>query len=649
MDFLNSVERSKLAVAGLVLAAVLFLAINIFSNATFRSVQADLTEGGLYTISDGTRNVLQSIEEPITIRLYFSKLLGERSPLHATYFTRVRELLKRYAAIAEGMVKIELHNPEPFSESEDRAVQFGLRGVPVTATGDLGYFGLAATNSTDDEEIIRFFSPEREPFVEYDLTRLIHKLANPKTVTVGVLSALPLEGVYSGRRPSRRWIVMDQVRDFFDVRKLAPDLETIPEDVDLLMIAHPRELSDRAIYAIDQFVLGGGRALVFVDPLSETGVARAGPLLASGASEFDRMLDAWGISMVKDKVAANLDAARRVSTASGPAKTMVIDYVVWLSMTSANFNRDDVVTTDLSVVNLATAGILEPVEGHTTEITPLIITSPNSMRVDVIQVQLRPDPVRLFREFESSDEALTLAVRMRGPAKSAFPDGPPPAEEMEGAEKAETAKTAAKEETAAEPAAAVEHLAESREPINVIVVADSDMLHDTFWVESRDFLGRRLLVPYANNADFVVNALDNLTGSDSLIGLRARGKSRRPFHLVEDLRQDAERRFRAKEQTLLAKLDEVKAKLEELTRQAGAGSVILNMDEKTDIETYRVQMVKTRRELRDVQHALRQDIERLGAWLKFVNIAAIPIVLVIASIIVTVVRRRRHAHYVRTA
>lgn len=627
---LTKASRDKLAIGGLVLATLLLLAVNIFANATFKDSQWDLTEGRLFTLSEGTRCVLKGIDEPIKVRLFFSKVLGDQSPPHATYFKRVQELLGQYVNLAGGRLVLEILDPEPFSDAEDMAVAFGLQGIPINDAGDLGYLGLAAVNSTDDQETIAFLSPDRETFLEYDLTKLIHTLAAPEKKTVGILTPLPLMGGMGpqmGQRPA--WTVVEQIRDFFDVVPVVPDTPTVPEDIDILLVVHPKGLKDEMLYSIDQFVLGGGRVLAFVDSNAETAARPGAGNINDPVSEFDRMLEAWGVRLVKDRVAGDLATARRVNVRVG-AQVAVSDYVAWLSLTPEYMDPDDVVTGDIRRINLATPGILEPIGGKGTTVKPLMRTSPKSMAIERSKVGIRPNVIGLFREFEPSGKPLILAARITGKAKTAFPDGPP---------KYDGSKTVSE----------TEHRAEAKDAINVIVVADTDMLHDTLWVDAQDLFGNTLLVPYANNADFVVNALDNLLGSNALIGLRARSQSHRPFHLVQSIRQDAERSYRAKEQELQTKLQGVRARLNKLMRREEiTGDIILNEKEKATIDEFRGEMVSIRKELRDVQHAMRRDIEMLGSWLKFANIAAIPLVLGIGILIAVFVRRLHRRATVET-
>lgn len=611
-----------IAFAGLFLSVVLLLAVNVYSNATFKALQLDLTEGRLFTLSDGTRSVLTELDEPIKVRLFFTKALGEESPQHATYFKRVKELLGQYEKISNGKVEVKIFNPEPFSDAEDMAVASGIKGVPINQAGDLGYFGLSAYNSTDDEGLIGFLSPGRETFLEYDITKLIYAIAKPKKLVIGILSLFPVTGgmgAQGARNP--QWAFVDQMSEFFDVFPIPREMPNVPEDVDILMVVHPKLLREEMKYSIDQFVLRGGRAMVFVDTNAELAARPGGELRGDTISDFDNILNAWGVNLVKGKVAADIQTARRVNVQQG-GKQQTTSYVAWLSLLPDNMATDDVITGELQLVNLGTAGILEPVEGAATKMTPLLQTSDQSMSLDSDKVMLRPDVVELFRTFKPQNKKLTLAARVSGIAKTAYPDGPPKGVEVkEGDPK---------------------HLNESPSGINVIVVSDTDFLRDRLWVDRQDVFGNMTLVPHANNGDFVINAIDNLGGSSDLIDLRGRTRTQRPFHMVEDIQRDAELQYRFKEKQLQDKLVDIRSKLNKvLGREESSGEVIMNAEEKASVDKFRTEMTLIRKELRDVQLALRQDIDKLDSWLKFINIAAIPLILLIIAMIAGSLRHSR--------
>ena len=624
----NQTTRVRQAYLVFGLAVVLLLSVNVFSNVVFKSMQLDLTEEKLFTLSDGTRSILKSIDEPITLRLYFTKALGEGNPDHARYFTRVRELLERYTEISDGKLRLDLFDAAPFSESEDRAVTYGLTGVPFNEAGDLGYFGIVGTNSTDDIQAIPYFSLERENFLEYDLTKLVHRLANPNKKIIGLISSLSIGG--AGTVPNRdapRWPAIDQIKEFFDVQPLPIYVDKIPDEIDALVIIHPRGIDPYAQYAIDQFVLRGGRVLVFVDAMFESG-SKLGPgFTGSGRSDFDRLLNAWGVSLVPHAIAGDLETARRVRVRH-EGRIAVVDYVAWLTLSSANFDAQDVVTSDIKAINVGTSGILEPLDAKAITVTPLITTSTRAMPVETRRLSSNPNLVELFRTFKPQNKKLMLASRSTGRIKSVFPKGPPTADKA-SKERADSAQSGA-------------HLSESQAPINVIVVADVDMLHDEFWADIREDQGRNTLVPNANNVDFVINALDNLTGSDALIGLRGRANSSRPFFYIQDLRREAERKFRQKERQLQQRLAQVRGELETLAQEKfSEGKIGASEAEKAKINEVRREMVNVRKELREVQRALRRDLDQLDGLVKFLNIAAIPLILIIGVVAVAAYRRRR--------
>ena len=625
MNALKTIDRNRLAVIGVGLAAVLFLAVNLAVNLSLRSAQVDLTERGLYTLSDGTRKVLTSLTEPITLRLYFTRALGESYPGHQAYANRVRELLERYVNISGGKIRLEVKNPEAFSEVEDEAVTFGLQGLPYDQSGDRGYFGLAGTNSVDGKAVIPYFTTEREPFLEYDLTKLVYSLATLDRPVVGMVARLPVEGGFMmGQRPVPAWAVINQIRELFDVRTMPAEFNAVPPEFGMLMLVHPKNLSDETLYAIDQFVMRGGRVLAFIDPNAET--EAPSPQAPAGPSDIDRLLKSWGVTFIKDKVAADLQSARRVNVRHEGQITQV-DYVAWNSLDRRNLDTTDAVVADIRDLNVGSAGIIEPAEGATTTFRPLVSTSEESQALDVAKLQGRIDIVGLFRDFKPSGKKLVMAARVTGPVKSAFPDGPPLIGEGADAEKARAEKVKT-------------HLAESQKPLNAVIVADTDVLHEGLWAEIRNVNGEQLMVPYAGNSDFVINAVENLSGGDVLLGLRSRGDSKRPFLMVEKIQLEAERKFRAEQEKLAQELQETQKRIEGLTSREGAsGEAILTAEEKTAIAEFRRKMIDIRHDLRNVQHALRKDIDALDAWLKFLNIAAIPLILGFAALVIAVARR----------
>jgi ABC-type uncharacterized transport system involved in gliding motility auxiliary subunit len=652
LGWLRKYEGSRLAIAGLCVAAILFVAVNVLANTVLKGAQIDLTQGNLYTVSEGTRRLLGSLEEPVNIRLYYSRRLGEVAPRYGAYYARVHELLDRYVALSGGKLSVELLEPEPFSDAEDRAVADGLQGLPLGQAGETGYFGLAGSNTIDGHAAIPFFNLEREPFLEYDLTKLIHGLANPDRPVLGVISALPNQAGFGrphGAPPPL--LIFDQVRDFFTVEDMEPGVSEIPEKVKTLLVVNLKDVGAETLKAIDRFVHAGGRALIFADVVVESaGTGEPGPQ-GGTAEEMNKLLRAWGVEILEGKVAGDIDAARRVST--GEPRGVVADYIAWLTLGPDNFDTDDPVMANIQRLNLASSGILQPIEQSGLRVTPLVSTGLRSMAIDAEKVRFMPDLLGLLRGFEPANKRLILAARISGPAPLAFADQSATGDPGKGAaDKDDATGQTTQQSTGAQPgdgskatSSSPEPKAPELKPIQVIVVGDADMLYDRFWVQSSDFFGERVDVPTSSNADFVINALENLADADALIGLRGRGTSYRPFTLVEALRRDAEAQYRAKEQQLQQRLKELQQQLQGIQPkgETQGAEVILSDEDKANIERFRGEMLKVRKELRDVQHALRSDIERLEQRVKFINIAAVPIVLCGVGGAVALFRRIRRA------
>jgi ABC-type uncharacterized transport system involved in gliding motility auxiliary subunit len=637
------VNRQSAAVLGLLILVVLFFAVNILASTALRSERLDLTENKLYTLSPGSKRIAQGLDEPIRLYLYFSQSLAPGRPRLQQYGQRVREMLEEYERAANGKIILEVRDPEPFSELEDEAVQAGLTRIPV-GEGETFYFGLVGANAVGDQEVIPFLDPGDEAFLEYEVSRLIYTLAHPKRKVVGVLSRLPIDGAppnqmlqQPGEEP---WQIMREMRELFEVRMIEPDAETLPADLDVLLVVHPKNLADATRYAIDQYVLAGGTAVIFVDPHCEADIppmARQNPMAAMNAprdSNLPDLFTAWGVTLRPGVVAGDLANAQRVVVQAAQQQEPV-SYVAWLSLGEDAIDKDDAVTGLLTQLNLATAGILQTEADAPTTVTPLLTTSPESMAIPTSKISFFPDPKSLLTDFQPTGEKYVLAARVNGKVQTAFPDGPPPlADESEMDEEAQGDEASRPGET---------HLTHSDGPINVIIVADVDMLADRFWIQEQRFgnllLGYRKL---SDNGDFLINALDNMTGSSDLISIRARGKYTRPFTLVEEIQRKAEREYLAEEQALQEKLRETETRLNELQRaRPNQGELLLTPEQKAEIENFRAQRIETRKQLRAVQHNLRRDIERLGTTLKVINIGAVPAAITVLAVVLGVVRVAR--------
>lgn len=600
--------------AGLLLIALAFLAFNIFSSLLFTNARLDLTEQKLYTISEGTRTILDELDAPIELELFYSDAAVRELVVLRNYARRVEELLRAYERAAGGKLTLKVIDPQPFSEEEDRAAELGLQAVPLDRGGDKVYFGLAGTSAEGNIQTIPFFPLDQEEFLEYEISRLVQSLATAQMPVVGVLSGLQINGGFDMRtqQATPPWMVLENIRQLFHIESLKQDIDLIPTHVSVLMLVHPKQLPEQTLYAVDQFVMRGGKLLVFVDPYSEAdpgSVMGPGGFAEEKASELEPLFKAWGLRMAADQVVA--DASFAMSVGMG-AERRAVRHPGWLSLPQHALDAQDVTTASLENLTMASTGFLEPLEHARTRFTPLIQSSGFAMPVEAARLDTLQNPEELLRGLEPTGERYTLAARIQGAAQSAYPDG------IEGRK---------------------DGLKESAN-INVIVVADTDLLSDRMWVQVQDFFGQRLPQPWADNGSFVVNALDNLAGSDALISVRSRGRSARPFVVVEDLQRQAENRFREKEEVLQNRLAETEAQLAELQSLDPEQAMELTAEQQAALQGYMQEKLRIRKELREVRYQLNADIEALGRTLKFLNIALVPLLLTLGVLVLWFWRRK---------
>ena len=603
-------NRASIAIAAVVLSVISFFAVNMTSDVWFSSARVDLTENSLYTVSDGTREVLKSIPEPVTLRFYFSEAISVKYAGVRSYGGRVRDMLNRFESISGGKLKLEIVDPEPLTEQEDLAVSQGITGAPTPA-GEKIYFGVVGTNMVNGREVIPFFLEEREPYLEYDLTNLIHKLTRDKKPKVGIVSNIPFDTGAGGmaaamQGQSRSYMIYEQMRETFDLQFLEQDFDRVPTDIDVVMIAHPKPLSPTTQYALDQFIMRGGRAMVFLDPFSEISQTAADPSgqpldgsTQNSANSIDTLMKSWGVSIAPDTIVGVRNRALRVQFSGD-----VADYVAWVALKGEDMDKTDLVTGELTDLNLGTIGAIKPAKDATAKFEPLIQTTDDTMEIPTSKITGNPNPNELLRDFVKSGEKFAVAARISGNIKSAFPTGSPP--------KAVTDKP----DAGPLPA----HIAETK-TANIVLVADSDIFNDSFWVQAQELQGQRVAVPVADNSVFVLNTMEHLTGSAPLISLRSRGTSNRPFVVVDEMRRRANQQFLRQEQALQERLTSAQTKLAELEgkrrAQARPGQAqsqeMLTPEQEAEIEKFRLELADTRKALRDVQYKLRRDIDRFGS------------------------------------
>ena len=634
----SSDNGNRLAIAGLTLLLILFLSVNVLSSGWLTSARLDLTKDKLYTLSESTIKLLKDVKEPVTFRLYLSGGLAQAVPHLGIYANRVRDLLLEYQSVSNGKVKLEVLDPAPFSSIEDRAVAAGLRGIPAVSGGDNMYFGLVGSNTTDDIETIPFIQIDREAFLEYDLSKMLYALVTSKPTVVGIVSTLPTDGTMkvtaTGRQePVAPYVVRNQIGELFETRFLGKEIDEVPSDVNVLMVVHPKNQSARTIFAIDQYLLAGGKAIIFVDPFAEV-EGMQGQMLGStiGGSSLEKVFKVWGIEYDINTVVGDRLSARKVLPEAG---NRPIEYLPWLELRGPSLDRSSPITSGIDVVALASAGHLSVKDNSSLKMTPLLISSPGAGLIDSKKVQGFRNPKKLLREFKADKKQYILAGRVTGSVQTAFPDGvPAPGKDQDG--------KLVEVNPWQRPI-----LAQSESPLDVIVVADADILADRFWVIMRDFAGQRVPVPTANNGDFVLNSIEALAGSSSLMELRGRGSASRPFKVLQDIQKTASQKFEDKERGLRQTITKTEKKLQQLRRRNPESSAkVVSERDRREMEKMQREILGFRSELRKVRRSLTQDYQRLEMQLWFLNIALVPILLIIFSIalsVIRIIRRRNHS------
>ncbi len=651
--------KSLFSSAGLVVIAVaLVFAVAIIS--LLPGWRIDLTEDNLYSLSDGTRNIVASLEHPIELMFFYSDSAIEDLPQIRSYGTRVQELLREIVIASNGRLSMSVIDPEPFSEDEDLATQYGVQAVPVTQGGEAIYFGLVVIQTDADGggpvvvpvlETMPLIRPDQEQFLEYEFLKLITRVGNPDLPVVGLLTELDIDGGFNPimGQATPPWMVMDFIRQLYEVRRVDIAADDIDVDIDLLMIVHPQDLSQQMLYAIDQHVMRGGKTMVFLDPSADSMVTRSpqGNLIPAGmSSDLPGLLAAWGIAYASDKVLTDSDLALRVRMGQNQQPEA---HLGMLGVHRENLAGDDIITNRLEAINFSSTGAIASAENANTVFEPLIQSSTNAMLMDAGFLEDVSDPSILFDEFVSAQQSFVIAARVSGVIDSAFPDGRPVVEEadVEAVEETDVEDSEVDESDSAEATGAdastgvdedpgaereespvAEHIASSNGEVNIVIFADTDMLSDRLWVQVAQFLGQRIPQPFANNGDIVINTLDNLSGSADLVSIRSRGTYSRPFTRVLNLQRKADDRLRIEESELLDRLTETEAALAELN-QTKDGQLIgqITPEIQAEIDQFNAELLDTRRRLRDVQFQLSEDIEQLGSRLKAINTGLIPILL----------------------
>lgn len=587
----------------LLIAAVLLLVVNITSGTLFKALRFDLTSNKLYTLSPGSKEILKGIDEPIILRLYYSKSLSNINPYLLTFGSRVEELLMQYQRASKGKVVVQVIDPEPFSADEDTAVNLGLQGAPVDNNGTEFYLGLVGSNTLSSRQVIPFLQPNREANLEYDVSQLIFKLAHPQPRVVGVMSSLPINGTSN----SRPWAIWQQMSQLFNLQVVNYDSSEIPDHIETLMLIEPSTFTKAAVRAIDEFVMRGGHILAFVDPVSEVTDQATASLNKSrqkNAGDYLELLKSWGIHFDESKTIADRNLAKTVKVQNN-GREATIRYPLWMDFVSNNFDKQDVLTTNMERLTLASPGVISKTEDATTNFIPLITTSDAAMLIEADRISEYQQNLPEFLNSYKPSGSYTVAARISGPIKSPYTDA-------------------------------------TVQDSSILVFGDTDMLFDHFWLSIQNVGGQEIGVPNASNGNLVLSALDNLSGSNALISIRNRGSFARPFDTVRQLELQSQEKYRASEQALQQRLELTKQKLDALERQKQAGNaMLLTVQQKQEEESFRRELTETRHELREVRRKLNHDLESVASHIKFYSIGLIPLLIVIGGLGLWTVQAQR--------
>ena len=628
-------RRRTILLSGLLALIVAYCGIALITSRWLSPERVDLTQDRLYTLSPGTRQIVDGVNRPLWLTLYFSQHATKDLPTLRSYEQRVAEMLQEIVARSHGRIHLQIADPVPYSDDEASAEGNGLTAVNGGSNGERIFFGLVGTTRPPTSEAaqdsladfpqpahekrierslaIPFFDQNRETFLEYDVAKLLYQLSEPEKPHIGVITALPVMG--DPAQGSQPWAVMRQLQQLFDVEMIDTGrLKHIDKKVQVLLLIHPKNLSVETQYAIDQYVLGGGHLVVFVDPFSESDPA---PLIDDAtsatnnhSSNLPRLFADWGVAFNQDQVVLDRARALQIELAG-----VNLAHPAMLGLGASELNRDDVITASLQRVNVSTSGHFDLLPDATARLIPLMQSSSDAEVVPTQRViEASSNPSSLLDNYQAQDQNYVIAARLRGTFASAFP---------------EFAKRTG-------------HLSSSAANAEVILLADTDLLTDRLWVETQSFLGQPMLSAFANNGDFISNMVDNLTGSSALLSIRGRSTSLRPFTRVQALRRAADRKFLQKEKELQGELADTKRRLEELQPAKGTSDTSTSAEQKQEIEQFLQRQLAISKELRDVQHQLNAEIDALGTRLKVINIVMLPALITLVGLMYGWKRTRRN-------
>jgi ABC-type uncharacterized transport system involved in gliding motility auxiliary subunit len=613
--------------AGIVVMLVILIAVNVITGAV--PARVDLTQDKAYTLSAGTKTILKKLDTPVKVRFYCtqSETATPETVFLKDYARKVEDLLREYKQIAGKNLIIEKYDPQPDSDAEDSARLDGLEPQQLPGNDDF-YLGLAVSLA-DERVAIPFLEPNRERLLEYDLTRAISQVLSPDKPTVGVMSALPIFGapmnpmmMQMGQQGPPAWTLIDQLKQDFNLKHVEMDTDRIDDDVKVLLVIHPKDISDKAQFAIDQFILRGGKLIAFLDPMSAIASRQQNPEMggAGGScSSLDKLLKAWGIQFDTSKVVADLNFKMQLRGQNGQPT----EAPAFLALTPDGINRDDIVTSQIDNIWLPMCGAFTgtPVEGL--KETVLLNSSKEAQLVDAFMAGMGGESI--LNNFKATSVNYNLAIRLTGKFKTAFPAGSPDPSNTNGVAKANNSLTESKVET------------------SVVLIGDSDLLADDFSLRKTESPFGTMVNEMNANLSFAQNLVEQMAGDNNLIGIRSRASMSRPFTLVKKMEADAESRGESKIQELQQSLNDTQQRLGELQQQKKDKdqSFILSPEQKTEIENFRKKQAEVSKELKQAQKELRKEVVSLETRLTWLNILAMPFGVAAAGVAMAFVKRKK--------
>jgi len=622
-------------IAATALTAIIFISANLLVQKVFTGARIDFTENNLYTLSDATRSTLDTVAEPVDITFVYTRATGQDFPSIRAYAARVRELLQVYESQSGGKVRVTEIDPVPFSPAEDQALAAGITAIDTNGNDPL-YFGIIGRNSIDDQRVIPFLAPEREVTLEYDLTRMVARLDDPDPAKVGILSSLPGMTAPGGEGG---YTLLRDIHKSFDVEPISETFQSLPEDLDVLLVVQPPELSDRQQWLIDQFILRQGRAVFLLDSAAKT-VANAA-MFDTSEPETTATLgvfgNAWGVSL-SDGAVADAASALPVPVDTGGGRIEELAHPLFLGIPAGDMNQEDLITADLArSVNFGAPGAFSVgALGDEMEFTPLLTTGPSPSFIDAENAVTDMSPQQVLRQYKTEPGPLVLAGRLSGRLTTAFPLGAPAFDEPADPLLAEIAR--------AEAASALPHISQSETDAQLVLIADVDFIADDFYIIPNE----QIIV--ADNGALVLNALDALAGGGELSRLRSRAPSLRRMDRIDRMRENAEAIYFRQQAALQDNLETAQARLEELQAIGAADGFFsgdleadLTEEERTELLDLRQRIVDLRAQLREIERNYRRDIDRLEGTLKAINIWGGPLLVCLIGLFVWYRQKRKEA------